>query len=140
MWIGLLLVAFNLVRKWPEISSVIFSGAASLPTDPGQPASGGDGRHSIQVPIDPFLPTGPKITIPLPILEGLVMPPAKVKKQTGYDVVVTTAFELIGVGLMALLAGVSDQMGSVVVIVMAGFMIGWLIMNSGTLEKWVKNL
>lgn len=68
------------------------------------------------------------------------MATTQAKKQTGYDVVVTTAFELIGVGLMSLLAGVSDQMGSIVVIVMAGFMIGWMIMNSGTLERWVKNL
>lgn len=64
----------------------------------------------------------------------------KVTNQSGYDVVVTTAFELIGVGLMALLAGTSDNMGSIVVIVMVGFLIGWLIMNSGTLSKWVGNL
>ena len=52
----------------------------------------------------------------------------------------TTAFELIGVGLMALLAGISDQAGTVVVIVMAGFLIGWLLINSSTLAGWVKNL
>ena len=60
--------------------------------------------------------------------------------QPGYDVVVTTAFELIGLGLMALLAGASDEMGTIVVIVMVGFLIGWLILNSGTLSKWVGNL
>ena len=59
--------------------------------------------------------------------------------QPGYDVVVTTAFELIGVGLLTLLAGVSNNMGSIVIIVMVGFLIGWLILNTGTLEKWVKN-
>lgn len=58
--------------------------------------------------------------------------------QSGYDVVVSTAFELIGVGLLALLAGTNDQMGTIVVIVMVGFLIGWLIANSGTLERWVK--
>jgi hypothetical protein len=63
---------------------------------------------------------------------------ARKNVQPGYDVVVTTAFELIGVGLVTLLAGTSDQMGNIVIIVMAGFMIGWLIFNSGTLEKWVK--
>jgi hypothetical protein len=60
--------------------------------------------------------------------------------QPGYDVVVTTAFELIGVGLMALLAGASDEMGTIVVIAMVGFLIGWLLLNSGTLSKWVGNL
>lgn len=60
-------------------------------------------------------------------------------KQPGYDIVTTSAFELIGVGLLTLVAGSSDQMGTVVVIVMAGFVIGWLIINSSTLGKWVKN-
>lgn len=60
-------------------------------------------------------------------------------KQEGSDIVVTTAFELIGVGLLALLAGTSDKMGTVVVIVMAGFMIGWGLINSGTLTKLLGN-
>lgn len=59
--------------------------------------------------------------------------------QPGYDVVVTTAFELIGVGLLTLLAGANDSMGTIVIIVMVGFLIGWLIINSGTLGRWVKN-
>jgi hypothetical protein len=61
-------------------------------------------------------------------------------KPEGYDIVVSTAFELIGVSLLALLAGVSDGMGSVVVLVMVGFLLGWLLINSATLGKWVKNL
>jgi hypothetical protein len=67
LWLGLILIAANLVRKWPEISAIIFTGAGT--TSP--PASGGNsssGGNSIQVPIDPFLPTGPKITIPIPKL------------------------------------------------------------------------
>jgi hypothetical protein len=59
--------------------------------------------------------------------------------QPGYDIVVTTAFELIGVGLLTLLAGASDNMGTIVVIVMAGFLIGWLLLNTGTLARWVSN-
>lgn len=59
--------------------------------------------------------------------------------QPGYDVVVTTAFELIGVGLLTLLAGASDQMGTIVIIVMVGFLLGWLLLNSGTLARWVSN-
>lgn len=64
---------------------------------------------------------------------------AKNTKQAGYDIVTTSAFELIGVGLLTLIAGTNDQMGTIVVMVMAGFVIGWLIINSGTLGKWVKN-
>lgn len=64
----------------------------------------------------------------------------KAKKQPGNDIVVTTAFELIGVSLLALLAGTSEQMGSVVVIVMSGFVLGWLLFNSQTLAGWLKNL
>jgi hypothetical protein len=58
----------------------------------------------------------------------------------GSDIIVTTAFELIGVGLLALLASTSDQMGTVVIIVMIGFVIGWLLVNSSTLAGWVKGL
>lgn len=65
---------------------------------------------------------------------------AKANTQPGYDVVVTTAFELIGVGLLALLAGISDQVGHVVVIVMVGFLIAWALANTDTLSKWVGNL
>lgn len=69
LWIGLILIAFNLVRKWSEISSIIFSGAGapagSGSTPSGSPSGGG---NSVTIPVDPFLPTGPKITIPIPKL------------------------------------------------------------------------
>jgi hypothetical protein len=58
----------------------------------------------------------------------------------GSDIIVTTAFELIGVGLLALLASTSDQMGTVVIIVMIGFVIGWLLVHSNTLAGWVKTV
>lgn len=53
--------------------------------------------------------------------------------QPGYDIVTATAVQLVGVGLLALLADTSDNMGKIVVIVMAGFMIGWAIANTGWL-------
>jgi hypothetical protein len=65
LWIGLLLIGLNLVMKWKDIVSVIFSGAGVSAPDTGS-GSTGSGRHSVTVPIDPILPTGPKITIPLP--------------------------------------------------------------------------
>lgn len=67
LWIGLIMVAFNLVRKWSEIKGVIFAGAAATSPSTTSPSTSNPG-NSIQVPIDPFLPTGPKITIPLPKL------------------------------------------------------------------------
>jgi uncharacterized membrane protein YgcG len=67
LWLGLILVAVNLVRKWPEISAIIFTGAGTT-SPPSSGGSSGSGGNSVQVPIDPFLPTGPKITIPLPKL------------------------------------------------------------------------
>ena len=65
---------------------------------------------------------------------------AKPKQQLGHDIVVTTSFELIGISLLALLAGTSKQMGNIVIIVMGGFLLGWLLFNSGTLEGWLKKL
>jgi hypothetical protein len=66
IWMGLILIAFNLARRWKDISAIIFSGAGAggTTTSPGSGNTGGG--HSVTIPIDPFLPTGPKITIPLP--------------------------------------------------------------------------
>lgn len=61
----------------------------------------------------------------------------KPTKQPGNDIVVTLTVELIGVSLLTLLAGVNKQVGSVVVIIMAGFMLLWLLDNSQSLSKWV---
>jgi hypothetical protein len=41
---------------------------------------------------------------------------------------------------MALLAGISDQFGSIVVLVMVGFLVGWMLLNSSELSGWVKGL
>jgi hypothetical protein len=69
LWIGLLLITLNLVMKWSEIRSVIFSGPSS--TSPGQSSGGsGGGKGGLQIP-DPlhqfpggtFLP--PTITVPV---------------------------------------------------------------------------
>jgi uncharacterized membrane protein len=58
-------------------------------------------------------------------------------KQSGNDVVVTTTVELIGVALLSLLAGANDNLGSVIVIIMVGFLIGWLLMNTAKLQSIV---
>lgn len=57
--------------------------------------------------------------------------------QPGSDIVVTATVELIGVGLLTLLAGVNKQLGNVVVIVMVGFAFVWLLINATKLQGWV---
>jgi hypothetical protein len=59
------------------------------------------------------------------------------KKQPGADIVVTLTVELLGVGLLTILAGVNPQLGKVVVIVMVGFLLGWLMINAQTLQGWI---
>jgi hypothetical protein len=62
---------------------------------------------------------------------------AAAKAQSGNDIVVTTTIELIGVALLSLLAGADNNLGSVIVIIMAGFLIGWLLMNTAKLQSIV---
>lgn len=61
----------------------------------------------------------------------------KPAKPTGSDIVVTLTVELIGVGIMTLLAGINKGMGSVVVVVMVGFLLVWLLINTSELQKWI---
>ena len=65
MWIGLILVALNIVMRWKDVRAVIFTGAGKPVSDS---TAGGTKSPSITIPIDPFIPgpTIPKITIPLP--------------------------------------------------------------------------
>jgi hypothetical protein len=58
--------------------------------------------------------------------------------QPGNDIVVTATVELLGVGLLTLLAGVNRQLGSIVVIIMVGFLLGWLLINSQRLKGWLE--
>lgn len=60
----------------------------------------------------------------------------KTSNQPGYDIVVTTAFELVGVGLLALLAGTNDNLGRVIIIIMAGWIVLWALSNTGMLSKY----
>jgi hypothetical protein len=58
------------------------------------------------------------------------------KQQPGYDIVVTTAIELVGVGLLALLAGTNDNLGRIIIIIMAGWMLLWAMAHTGMLTKY----
>jgi hypothetical protein len=57
-------------------------------------------------------------------------------QQTGNGIVVTTAVELIGVGLLALLASANDQLGQIIVIFMVGILLLWLISHTSQLQSF----
>jgi len=61
----------------------------------------------------------------------------KKQDQPGYDIVTTATVELLGVGLLTLLAGVNKQVGNVVVVIMVGFALAWVLVNSTNLQKWI---
>lgn len=61
----------------------------------------------------------------------------KATPQTGNDIVVTMTVELLGVGLLTILAGANKQLGGVIVIVMVGFLLGWLLINTDQLKGWI---
>jgi hypothetical protein len=61
----------------------------------------------------------------------------KPQSQPGSDIVVTLTVELIGVGILTLLAGVNKGLGSVVIVIMVGFLFVWLLVNTTELQKWI---
>ena len=60
------------------------------------------------------------------------------KPQTGNNLLTTTFVELVGVGLLAILAGMSDDVGKIMLILMWGFMLGWLLLHTSQLAGMVK--
>ena len=64
--------------------------------------------------------------------------PKKPPDQPGSDIVTLLTVQLIGVGALALLADTSPQMGKIVMIVMVGFLLGWLLINYSQLQGWLK--
>lgn len=75
---------------------------------------------------------------PTPVGGGGKLTPKSPKRQPGNDVVVTATVELLGVGLLTLLAGANRQLGSIIVIVMVGFLLGWLLIHTTELQGWLK--
>lgn len=58
-------------------------------------------------------------------------------KQPGNDIVITTAIELLGVGVFTILAGVSDDLGQVMVVIMWGILLGWFLLHTSEFAKMV---
>lgn len=65
---------------------------------------------------------------------------AKQKNQPGWDVTTTTLVQLLGVALFTVLAGMNDEMGTVVVILMWGFLLGWMLLHTTELATMVGHL
>lgn len=61
-------------------------------------------------------------------------------KQPGNDIVITTAIELLGVGVFTILAGISDDMGQVMVVIMWGIVLGWFLLHTSEFAKMVGSL
>lgn len=57
--------------------------------------------------------------------------------QNGHSIVVTTTVELIGVAVFAVLAGMNDDLGNVMVVIMWGVVLGWLLLNVTLFSSWV---
>jgi hypothetical protein len=65
------------------------------------------------------------------------MPEVATTTTNNHDIFVTMAVELIGVSIMALIAGTSEGAGNVVVIIMVGFIFVWLITHISLLQQIV---
>jgi hypothetical protein len=64
----------------------------------------------------------------------------KTSGQAGHSVVTTTAVELLGVVVFAMLAGINDDMGNVMVVLMWGFLLGWMLIHTSQLKEMVGKL
>lgn len=64
----------------------------------------------------------------------------KQSSQPGHDLLDTTAVQLVGVAVFTLLAGVSDDVGSVMVVIMWGIALGWFLLHTTQLADMVKHL
>jgi hypothetical protein len=60
--------------------------------------------------------------------------------QTGNNLVNTTFVGLVGVALFAILAGMSDDMGKIMLIIMWGIVLGWFLLHTSQLSSMVKVL
>jgi hypothetical protein len=55
--------------------------------------------------------------------------------QPGHDVVTTTVVQLIGISVFAIFAGMSDDLGTVMVVVMWGIVLGWFLLHTSDFAK-----
>lgn len=60
--------------------------------------------------------------------------------QPGWDIATTTLVQLLGVGLFTILAGMNDDLGTVLIVFMWGLLIGWLLLHTSEISTMVGNL
>lgn len=58
--------------------------------------------------------------------------------QQGHSITTTTFVSLVGVALFAILAGMSDDMGKLMLIFMWGIVLGWALLHTSQLATMVK--
>lgn len=61
-------------------------------------------------------------------------------KQPGWDITDTTLVSLLGVALFTVMAGFSDDMGKMMVVIMWGIVLGWALLHTTDLANMVKAL
>lgn len=62
------------------------------------------------------------------------------KPQQGHDIISTTFIELVAVALFAIFAGMNDDAGKMLLVIMWGIMLLWLITHTSQLSSMVKAL
>jgi hypothetical protein len=55
--------------------------------------------------------------------------------QTTHSTIVSVAVELIGITAIVLVAGISDNAGKAMVVLMVAFALGWALYHSGLLQS-----
>lgn len=53
----------------------------------------------------------------------------------GTQLLATVGVELFGVGVFTVIAGFSEDVGNIMVIIMVGILLGWMLLNTTELEK-----
>lgn len=62
------------------------------------------------------------------------------KPQLGHDIITTTFIELVAVGLFAIFAGMNDDAGKMLLVIMWGLVLLWLLTHTNQLANMVKSL
>lgn len=68
------------------------------------------------------------------------MPTDAKGQKPEHDALVSLFVQLLGVGTFALIAGMSDDMGTIIVIIMAGFMVVWAFTHADILKNLMGKL
>lgn len=66
--------------------------------------------------------------------------PTAAETSAGSELIATTAVQLLGVGIFAIIAGISDELGKVMVVIMAGILLGWLLLHTSQFAALVAKL